>query len=107
ISFPIHTSPAFAKAVGLDGIILQGTATLAMAAREILDREAEQETRRLLSIGCGFTGMVRPGAAIKVRLRLRKDESNSSLLLFDVLDNTGKIVVSRGQAKIGPKDYAR
>ena len=40
IVFPIHTSPAFAKSVGLPGIILQGTATLALAVREIVNREA-------------------------------------------------------------------
>jgi hypothetical protein len=40
IYFPIHTSVGFARMVGLPDIILQGTATLAYAARELADREA-------------------------------------------------------------------
>jgi len=39
IHFPIHTSKAFAKMVGLPDILLQGTATLAYAAREIVREE--------------------------------------------------------------------
>jgi len=48
IEFPIHTSPKFAEDVGLPGIILQGTATLALAVRELITRH-----RNLLRLwGC-------------------------------------------------------
>ncbi len=43
IHFPIHTSKKFAHGVGLPDIILQGTATLAFAVREITQREAAPE----------------------------------------------------------------
>ena len=38
-SFPIHTSPRFARSVGLPGIIVHGTETLTFAVREIVNRE--------------------------------------------------------------------
>lgn len=40
ISFPIHTSPRFAREVGLPGILYQGSATLARAVTCLIDREA-------------------------------------------------------------------
>jgi MaoC like domain. len=41
IHFPIHTSPAFARSVGLPGIIYHGAATLSLALRDIVNREAD------------------------------------------------------------------
>ena len=61
IVFPIHTSVAFAHNVGLPNIILQGTATLAFAARELVNREANADPSLLSSIACRFVGMVLPG----------------------------------------------
>ena len=60
IHFPIHTSRQFARQVGLPGIILQGTATLALSVREIVHRDAECDPHRIRSISCRFTGMVVP-----------------------------------------------
>ena len=39
ITFPIHTSRAFAQQVGLPDAIYHGTATLGLAVRELLNRE--------------------------------------------------------------------
>lgn len=50
IHFPIHTSPRYAKRVGLDGIILQGTATSTLAVRELVACEAAGDPRRLRSL---------------------------------------------------------
>jgi acyl dehydratase len=46
---------------GLPGIILQGTATLAIALREIIEKEADGNSGRISSLFCRFTGMVLPG----------------------------------------------
>lgn len=37
IHFPIHSSPAYAKSVGLPGIIVQGSATLAVCVDKLVD----------------------------------------------------------------------
>lgn len=100
IVFPIHTSQAFARAVGLPGIILQGTATLALAAREILDHQADGEPQRLSDIGCLFTGMVLPGTSIQVRILERITSTDGCTVLFDVVDNSGLSVIRNGLARL-------
>ncbi|MEE4608933.1 MAG: MaoC/PaaZ C-terminal domain-containing protein [Desulfobacteraceae bacterium] len=96
IVFPIHTSPAFARSVGLPGIIVQGTATLALAASELVNREAGGDPQRIEALACRFTGMVLPGATIRVVLQHRAGEN----LFFEVRDSEEKRVLSRGQARL-------
>ncbi len=100
IVFPIHTSVAFAHAVGLPDILLQGTATLAMAAREILDREAAGEPSHLKEIACRFSGMVVPGGAIRVELNARQRDGQDTVVGFRVLAPDGKVALSHGFARI-------
>lgn len=68
ITFQIHTSPAFARFVGLSDIILQGTAMLAMTAREIVDRQAGSDPGRLAEIACRFTSTITPGTNVRLQL---------------------------------------
>jgi len=98
IVFAIHTSPAFAVGVGLPGIILQGTCTLALAARELINREAGGDPTRLKTLSCRFSGMVRPGTTISVALKMRNQED----LFFEVVNQEGEKAVSKGYACINP-----
>jgi acyl dehydratase len=100
IIFPIHTSVSFARAVGLPDVILQGTATLALAARELLDREAGGDPARLREIGCRFTGMVVPGSPIQVELQRREEDGEDVLLGFRVLAAGGAPALSGGFARV-------
>ena len=101
IVFPIHTSPKFAHQVGLPGIILQGTATLALAAREILNRNADGNPSRLQELSCRFTGMVIPGTKITIQLLNSTQTKGSTNLFFQVLNSQGQKALSKGYAKIG------
>ncbi len=101
IFFPIHTSRSFARQVGLPDIILQGTATLAYAARDITNREADSDPARLKAISCRFSGMVMPGTEITVRLHERKITEQGTNLYFSVLNGDGRIAISNGYALIG------
>ena len=101
VHFPIHTSKRFAKSVGLRGTILQGTATLSLALREIVNREAGAQPARLRAAGCRFTGMVEPGTEIRVRLLGKGPAEKGTGLFFEVLNGTGKRAVSDGWATIG------
>jgi len=96
IVFPIHTSPAFARSVGLPGIIVQGTATLALAVSELVNREADGDPQRITALACRFTGMVRPGTTIRILLQQRKEEN----LFFEVRDEQDKRVLSNGHARL-------
>ncbi|MCB9502585.1 MAG: MaoC family dehydratase N-terminal domain-containing protein [Deferribacteres bacterium] len=101
IVFPIHTSQKFAHAVGLPGIILQGTATLALAVREIVNRHADGNPLKLQSLSCNFSGMVFPDSEIRVQLLSINKEANEQHLFFHVLDENGHIVIKNGYASIG------
>ncbi|MBN2079244.1 MAG: MaoC family dehydratase N-terminal domain-containing protein [Spirochaetes bacterium] len=93
IFFPIHTSKRFARSVGLPGIILQGTATLAYAVTELVNREIDGDAGRVRSMACRFTGMVLPGSNISVRLLGRGEGGD---LFFDVLNGIGERVLAGG-----------
>jgi acyl dehydratase len=98
IFFPIHTSKSFARQVGLPGIILQGTATLALAAREILDREADGDPQKLRVLSSRFTGMVLPGTSIRVSLAGKNPRPEGTDLYFVVYNAEGQQAVSKGYA---------
>lgn len=100
IYFPIHTSVGFARSVGLPDIILQGTATLAYAAREITNREAGGDPNRLREISCRFTDMVLPGSDIRVRLDGKEPRGTGHDLFFSVLNDRGRRALSGGYARI-------
>jgi acyl dehydratase len=100
IFFPIHTSVGFAHRVGLPGIVLQGTATLAYAVRDLLDREAGSDPSLLGAVACRFTGMVVPGSELRVILRGRTVDEARKELFFNVLNGDGDAVLSDGYARI-------
>jgi hypothetical protein len=100
IVFPIHTSPNFAKMVGLPGIILQGTATLAYAIRELVNNEAGKDPSRISEIACRFTGMVRPGTDIKVCCTGKKSHKDFTDVFFEVQNCEQEKAIRTGYAKI-------
>jgi acyl dehydratase len=96
IVFPIHTSTKFARMVGLPGIILQGTATLALAVTELVNRELNCEPARVRSVSCRFTGMVLPGSDISVRMMEKRIQNKGTDFFFDVYNLNGERVISNG-----------
>jgi len=100
IIFPIHTSVAFAKLVGLPRPIYHGTATLGLAVREILNREAGGDPAALSAVQCGFRGMVFPGSAIEVRVGGVRDGEAEKTVYFDVADERGALAVRGGHVRL-------
>jgi len=101
IVFAIHTSPKFAASVGLPGIIYQGTATMAHAVRELINREAGGDPARLKVLSGRFTGMVFPGSIIKIQLLNRRTAGEGRELFFRVLNGQGQEAISKGYARLG------
>ena len=99
IFFAIHTSKAFARMVGLPDILMQGTAILATAAREMVNAEAAADPCRLAEIGCRFTGMVRPGTAIRIRSSERRDSDGGASFGFQVFNEIGQVALRDGHVK--------
>lgn len=99
---PIHTSRRFARSVGLPDNILHGTATLAMAVREIVDREAGRDPRRMRALRCQFSSMVFPGTNVRVQLVARTDGPDGTKLFFDVVTASGKKAIRDGIVSLSP-----
>jgi len=100
IHFPIHTSVGFARMVGLPDIILQGTATLAYAARALTDREAGGDATRLKAITCRFSGMLVPPGDLRIRLSCRRERADGADLFFAVDSGSGRLL-THGYALVG------
>jgi acyl dehydratase len=85
---PIHTDPEYARAAGLPGIILHGTATLALSVSKILETLKIQVKR----VRCRFAGMVLMPSALTVHASRAGSE-----ILFETRDAKGQAVIERGR----------
>lgn len=93
---PIHTERRVALAAGLPDIVLHGTATWALAAREILARRAGGDPARLRRLHGRFSGLVVPGTTVTLRL----GPASGAVVPFDVLAADGATAVRRGVAEL-------
>jgi acyl dehydratase len=100
VPFEIHTSQRFAKQVGLPRTIFQGAGTLAMAVRELVNREADGNPNRLAMVNCRFTGMVFPGSDITMKLLGRHETDEGTGLHFEILNDQGRKALSEGYVKL-------
>jgi acyl dehydratase len=89
---PIHTDIAAARAAGLSGLILHGTATLALAVSRVLARDLAGDPTAVRGVAGRFTGMVPMPATLSVRGRDARD----GRLTFDVVDAGGRRVLTDG-----------
>jgi acyl dehydratase len=85
---PIHTDIEHARAAGLPGIILHGTATLALSVSKLLNGTDPRDVRR---IRCRFSGMV----LMPNRLQVSGGVS-AGKIHFQTRNSAGEVVVSRG-----------
>ena len=81
---PIHTDPEYARAAGLPGIILHGTATLALSVSR-LSKTAKR-------VRCRFAGMVPMPSTLTVHASRVGDE-----VLFETRNERGEAVIERGR----------
>ncbi|MBP8130371.1 MAG: MaoC family dehydratase N-terminal domain-containing protein [Candidatus Hydrogenedentes bacterium] len=106
VPFPIHTSRAFARAVGLQNVIYQGTATLALALRELTNEEASADPRRVRGLACHFTGMVEPGTEITVRALGKETTPDAVRVYFQVLNEKNHKAIRNGSVTFGVAGYS-
>jgi acyl dehydratase len=93
---PIHSERSVALAAGLSDIILQGTATWGVAAREIVRAYCDEDPARLARIRTRFAGIVLPGDTLYVDLY----EPQNGSVPFAVSNQHGKPVLREGMAEI-------
>ncbi|HJZ85768.1 MAG TPA: MaoC/PaaZ C-terminal domain-containing protein [Polyangia bacterium] len=85
---PIHTDDNFAKMAGFRGIILQGSATMAIAQRAIVDAVCGGDPRKLKQLRCRFAKPVYPGDVLTSR--------GSRLGAFETVNQEGVRVLDDG-----------
>jgi acyl dehydratase len=96
VPFPIHTSPSFARSMGLPDIIYFGIGTLARAVSALVNRELGANPAGIRHLACIFRGMVTPESFIRIQLLERKQNDTGLELFFRVLNQQGKEAVSEG-----------
>jgi acyl dehydratase len=84
---PIHTDPDYARAAGLPGIILHGTATLAFSVSKIL-QTMKPKARR---VRCRFAGMVLMPSTLTVHASREGDA-----IAFETRNEKNEPVIERG-----------
>ena len=85
---PIHTEPAYARKAGLPGIILHGTATLALCVSRILEKFELRQPKR---VRCRFAGMVLMPSTLTVHASRIGDA-----VAFETRNARGEKVIERG-----------
>jgi acyl dehydratase len=93
---PIHTDPAFAAAAGLASIILQGTATLALAVSRVVATEAHGVPERVRRVAGRLGAMVPMPSEIVVRIFERNATPAGNAVRFEVRTATGASAVRDG-----------
>jgi acyl dehydratase len=93
---PVHTDTAVAARAGLPGLILHGTATLALAVSQIVKLEANDEPSRIRRITGRFNAMVLMPSEITVRLLSREKSTEGDVVCFEVRNSEGAPAVRDG-----------
>jgi acyl dehydratase len=86
---PVHTDAAVAASAGLPGLILHGTATLALAVSAIVKLEASSDPARVSEIAGRFGAMVLMPSTISLRIYGREKSGRGEAVFFEVLTADG------------------
>ena len=93
---PIHLDDAFAKEVGLPGIIVHGLCTMAFCSRAVVEEFCRDDPTRLRRLAVRFANIVQPSEAITTSLWGAGDGSVS----FETMTDGGKTAIKDGLAEI-------
>jgi acyl dehydratase len=88
---PIHTDRAVARTAGLPGIILHGTATLAVGVSRVVAHALAGDPARVHEVAGRFTGMVPMPSSLTVR-----GHTDGAVTTFTIDDATGARVLDDG-----------
>jgi acyl dehydratase len=93
---PIHTDIAVARAAGLPGIVLHGTATLALAVSRLVARDLGGDPLAVREVAARFSAMVPLPSRYTLRARARADD----LLPFDAVAADSALVLDQGALRV-------
>jgi acyl dehydratase len=98
---PIHVDDAFAKSVGLPGIIAHGLCTMAMCSQAVVNTVASGDPARLRRLAVRFAKNVLPGNDLTVSIydAGTDDASGRRVYAFEA-ESAGEKVIANGRAEI-------
>lgn len=99
IVFAIHTSPKFAHSVELPSNLLQGSTTIALCFREMVNHELNGDATRVKILNAKLKAMIFPDSHIKVQLLEKRSDEEYVELFFRVINAEGKVALSEGYIK--------
>jgi acyl dehydratase len=99
---PIHLDEAFAKSVGLPGIIAHGLCTMAMCSQAIVKTVCDGDPGRLKRLAVRFAANVFPGNDVVVDVFDAGDLDGGHAYAFEAT-SAGAVVVKNGWAEIASK----
>ena len=89
---PIHTDAATAANAGLPGLILHGTATLAMAVSRIIEAEAGGDPAKVAQVYGRFGAMVLMPSEVLVRIIGREQSNDGEAVFFEAINQDGRAI---------------
>ena len=93
---PVHTDAAVAASAGLPGLILHGTATLALAVSAIVKSEAGNDPARVAEIAGRFGAMVLMPSQVTLRIQARERCDRGDAIFFEALTADGGRAIRDG-----------
>src|SRR5581483_7099933 len=96
---PIHLDDAFAKSVGLPGIIAHGLCTMAMCSQAVVKTVCDGDPARMKRLAVRFAANVFPGNDIVVELFDAGSTGGRHAYAFEA-SSAGAVVVKNGWAEV-------
>jgi acyl dehydratase len=93
---PIHTEPSVAKAAGLPGVILHGSATKAMALTAVIDQCFGGDATRVTRLYGQLRGMVLMDTEIRVIGVMDEVVDGERRIFFQALNDQGQPAIDHG-----------
>ena len=93
---PVHTDTAVAARANLPGLILHGTATLALAVSQVVRIAANNDPQRVRRVAGRFNAMVLMPSEVTVRVFSREASPEGEVVRFEVANAEGGAAVRDG-----------
>ncbi len=93
---PIHLDDAFAKQMGLPGIIVHGLCTMAFTSRAVIGACCPEDPARLKRLAVRFSSVVQPAETITTTLW----DAGSGRVAFETVTSAGKVAIKDGLAEL-------
>ncbi|MCW3041148.1 MAG: dehydratase [Solirubrobacterales bacterium] len=98
---PIHLDDAFAKQMGLPGIIVHGLCTMAYTSRAVVGECCPEDPSRLKRLAVRFSSIVQPTETVTTALwRDGQSPEGHDRVVFETTSSTGAVAIKDGLAEI-------